>query len=144
MGGPNNRNPEASNINYTFGKVELADGTVPCIYFYGRQYTSFSELKEGLIKGDFGAGSKAKNIFMELKDALDCINLTEDNGRGAKRKDARDAESNDNYEERKEKAKSRRGRPFGSSVVSYLIIYNFIFYFLFLSYFFNFCFFNLI
>ena len=122
-GDNNNRNEIVSSVDYTFGKVDLGDDSLPCIYFNGNQYCSFSELKDGLIKGDFGAGSKAKNIFLELKDALDCINITEEKGKGYKRRNAEEAESSDEYEERRDKIKTRRRRQYGSSVVSYLINY---------------------
>ena len=69
--------------------------------------------------------------FLELKDGLDCINMTQSKSRGVRRKSGNDAESDDNYEERRDKVKSRRGRMYGSSVVSYLINIYFIFIYLF-------------
>ena len=96
-----------------------------------KQYCSFSDLKKGLINGDFGIGSNGKKVFLELKDALDCINIKDSGNRGIRRK-PNVMDSDDNYEERKNKVKSRRSRMYGSSVVSYLFYFIFIFYFYFL------------
>ena len=63
----NNKNDIIPKVPYTFGRIELGDEKVNCIYFKGKQYCSFDELKNGLIGGDFGAGSEAKNVFFGIK-----------------------------------------------------------------------------
>ena len=133
-----NANRRFGEVNYTFelNKLENEDDDskateVPAVAFNGIMYSSFKELKKGLLSGMFGKGDEAKHVFETLVAALGTVSDEGIKSRNSSRRLAV-IDDDDNYEERRNNANGRRSH--GVSLVSYFKLF-FIFLFIILLYF---------
>ena len=121
-----NSNDRFKEVDYKFDLIKADDvedsksGDVPAVEFNGILYSSFKELKTGLLSGMFGKGEESKHVFETLVAALGTVSDEGTKSRNSSRRGAV-VDDDDNYQERRLSADARRQHPFGISMVSLII-----------------------